>query len=219
MAHKFYQRYVQANDITDPRDWNLNQQDLIEEWNGRLDRDNIDQSVVTTAMIKGNAFSVIRNDSYAEGAADVVLEGGTTAWRTGDGTNTIGRIEVEFSSSVMIRAWWSAYWEWVEFDYIVQGGSGATLVTAVAIARFRITIDGIEVSRIHKTHHLRTFHSGYCVGSLQVDAGKHIIEVQAKMFRLPDNAAIGTSVDFPLGGDVKELHIKARDLVIWARRQ
>lgn len=206
MAHKFYQRYVQEGDITDPRDWTLNQQDLIEEFNGRLDRDNIDQSVVTTTMIKGNAFSIIRNVDHAEGAADVALEGGTIAWRSGDGTNTLGRIEVDLSSAALVWVWWSGYWEWT------GGGfpSSISSISSVNTVRFRLTIDGIEVSRIHKSPGYRLFDCGFCVGSLAVDPGPHVIEVQAKMFIQPTNAAVQTAIFCT---------VKARDLVMWARRQ
>ena len=181
MAFKFYQRYVQQNDITDPRDWNLNMQDLVEEFNGRLDRDNIDESVVTTDMIQGNAFRVIRND-------------------------------IDLSSSALIRAWWSGYWQW-HMPY--QPSSTYSGHAAYGTFRARITIDGIEIARIHKSHGWRRFDCGLCLGSLAVDAGPHVIQVEAKIFREPDGKMTGSNPDPSLPNMCS---IMARDLTMWARR-
>jgi hypothetical protein len=214
MAFKFYQRYVQQNDITDPRDWNLNMQDLVEEFNGRLDRDNLDESIIQTSLIKESAFSVIENDSYGDTVADVGIPVQSIGYFANDGTNRIGRIELDLNSAALIRVWWSGFWEWnqtgsipANLEFLAKYAKGTV--------RFRVTVDGLEVSRIHKSTSLRDMHCGSCVGSIAVDAGPHVIQVEAKVFRQPDN-------DQVLESDFKTetaLWVKARDLTVWARRQ
>ena len=214
MAHKFYQRYIQANDITDPRDWNLNMQDLVEEFNGRLDRDNLSEAIVETAHIKEQAFNIIESAHYGDTVADVAIPVQSVGYFADDGTNTIGRIELDLSSTAQLRVWWSGFWEW---NQVSTSPANLEFLAdqAYGTVRFRVTVDGIEVSRIHKSTSLRDMHCGSCVGSIAVDAGPHVVQVEAKVFRQPNNDQLSSS---KFKTDTA-LWVKARDLTVWVRLQ
>ena len=63
MALRYRQEYNETGDVLDPQAYNINQNELISEFNGGLDRQNIQRQVVQRAQIVDGAFNAVRERS------------------------------------------------------------------------------------------------------------------------------------------------------------
>ena len=206
MAHRYRIVHASDGDITDPRDLTRNLEEVAAEVNGRIDRDNIVEQGITTAMIKGAAFNQFRQDSFANGAADVELNKDTLAYqRTGNNGNRLGKITIDLDVAMEIRAFWSAEWTW---DYSTPSLSSGDIKNNNNNLRFTLQIDGVEVSRIHRRNALNRTFCGFMVGVQQLPAGQHTIEVLGRLWdeRYDDTATMVCTV-------------LTRELLMWGRRR
>lgn len=170
MAHQWRQQRVQDGDLADPWDWiNLNKH-LAEEFNGRLDRDNLPQDAIDNGLIKPNAF----NEVYRNGSSFTAPLGGDVGgWYNKSTAGTVLQ-EVAFTltSDAMAIIRWSGTW----------GFSATTAYQGIdnddEWVEFRIVVDGAEIARHPRSSMARGEWGGGIVGAIALAPGPHVVGLE-----------------------------------------
>jgi hypothetical protein len=63
MAWKFPQEYVRDGDVVEPSEWRKNLQEILSEYNGYLDRDNIRESSLGKSSFKRGTFTQVQSSN------------------------------------------------------------------------------------------------------------------------------------------------------------
>lgn len=204
MSLRYRVEYSESGDVLDPQVWNLNQNELSSEFNGGLDRDNIEEAIITEGMIVDNAFTRI---SSAPANTAFIPDAALRSWQVMDNTS----LSLTMEQDCLLLCEWSGTWEW---DGVYTPSVSPDPYTEDAVA-FRIVVDGVDVtaasqffgSSIRKC-------STYIVGATPVSAGAHVIQVECYIARVRDQ-------DLRLAEEDVEgaVTINERELLVTERRR
>ena len=147
MAFRYRQRTPQPRDIVDPEDFNENAREIISEFNGRLDRDNIRERSIETTMITSETFNVVRSNQLFS----KVLSKNSQEYKT------VNTVEFELKYSGVAICEWSGEWE---FSEVVMGVNP----TDANIIDVGIYVNGVEACRLFRSSDSATIDCGYIVG-------------------------------------------------------
>jgi len=187
MAFRYRQATPVTSDIIDPEDWNENVREIVGEFNGHLDRDNIPEQVITTAMCNPNTFHSVKSDSVFT----QLLSAETQNWVK------VNRIEFQTNFDGVVTCEWNGYWIFSDIKNQISS-SDANVVSV------RIIVNGNEIARMHRSPDSATQDSGYCVGAIDVPAGYLRIETEAKLERYK---TVGDELTLQnASGDVSLMH-------------
>jgi hypothetical protein len=171
MAFRYRQNTPQTGDIVDPEDWNENVREMISEFNGHLDRDNIPEQSITTAMCSANIFHTVRSD---------FTDRQVLSKKTQDYV-VINRIEFNSQYDGVVICEWSGNWEFGAVENNVTSSTNANIISV------RIIVNGIEACEIFRSPDWATKDCGYVSGALSYPAGIVRIESEAKIQNMRDN--------------------------------
>lgn len=204
MSLRYRVEYSESGDVLDPQVWNLNQNELASEFNGGLDRDNIEAAIFTEGVIVDNAFTRI---SSAPASVAFNPDASLRSWQVMDNTS----LSLTMEQDCLLLCEWSGTWTW---DNVYTPSTPPDPYTEDAIA-FRIVVDGVDVtaasqffgSSIRKC-------STYIVGATPVSAGAHVIQVECYIARVRDQ-------DLRLAEEDVEgaVTINERELLVTERRR
>ena len=164
MAFRYRVRHVEAGDVADARDWNLNHAALAAEFNGHVDRDNLPEVSVDTEDIVPGAFSVVESNTIDPLSGTAAVDGQRIGWQT------IQSMTIEVPSDGIIEIEWGGAWSF-----------GAATSSAVHIA-FRVVCGGAEVVLAPDFYSSVTTYgwSTLMFGEVVMGAGTHTIDIQAR---------------------------------------
>lgn len=167
MAYRYRQIYPQDGEVLNPQDWNLNQKEIVEEFNGYLDRDNLPVSCVDLAHVTFNTFTKVHG--YAESAPWFPATD-TVEWQYNDGANDLASISIDCPVDCLLICELGSTW---------FASSGA--VSTDGDIRFRITVDGISVGETHFLSGTWDRWSMHTIGAIPVSAGLHTIRAECQV--------------------------------------
>ncbi|HLD90237.1 MAG TPA: hypothetical protein VI911_04355 [Patescibacteria group bacterium] len=171
MAFRYRVRHVEAGDVADARDWNLNHAALAAEFNGHVDRDNLPEVSVDTEDIVPGTFNVIAGDITADpGGASI--DGQRIGWQT------VQTMSIEVPSDGVIEIEWGGTWAWTT-------GSSSNNVA------FRIVCAGTEVALAPQFAGALDPWSTFLFGEATVGAGTATITVQARTWLTDSTSPTG----------------------------
>lgn len=167
MALRYRQEYSETGDVLDPQAYNVNQNELISEFNGGLDRQNIARQVIARAQIVTGAFTSVHQ---VEAPSFSTLDMTSRTWQT--------VISETFTAPVdcMCVFEYSGFHQWPA----VYNGDNR-LEDA---AQYRITLDGTELTMSHFYGESVLNDSPYLVCASPVPAGVHTISVEVLFSRI-----------------------------------
>ena len=116
----------ESADMLDANDWVQNINVLAEEFNGRLDRDNLPEQAVSASHTVPGTFNLLTANTRTD---TLTLDGNTNQWVDGDGTNKINELTLTTETDGMLRVSWSGTWQWTS-DVLWNAGAGS--VTGIA---------------------------------------------------------------------------------------
>ena len=196
MAYKYRQIKPQTGDIVSPEDFNVNNREYVEEFNGMLDRDNFDKSIFTTKEIKQNAFNKFysyramlpfKSDSNKQ----FVLDGIRTIWETQDASDTyVSKVEFEAKTDGVLICEWHGNWE---FEVSPTSDDGPYAQKPQVIS-FRMLANGSEIAKSFRNIDAPEKNSGAMFGCYQAPAGNITVIVQARTYRI-DGSKITEAMD------------------------
>ena len=204
MSLRYPVDYNEEGDVLDPQVWNLNQNELVSEFNGGLDRDNILEAVIPEGMIVDNAFTRI-----SSAPADTAFnpDASLRSWQTIPNTS----LSLTMTQDCLLLCEWSGTWAW---DAAYTPSVSPDPYTEDAIA-FRIVVDGVDVTAASQFFgsSIRRC-STYIVGATPVSAGAHVIQVECYIARVRDQ-------DLRLAEEDVEgaVTINERELLVTERRR
>lgn len=175
MANRYRQVYFEDGDVLDPRDWTRNMAELAAEFNGRLDRDNLDELSVATGRIIPGSFTVVEND---ERTAVVTLGGTTTVWQD------IDSLTIECQVDSVVEAEWGGSIRWEIGANEFQN------------AGFRVLIAGMESGRSPRYNGIRQWEAPFVLGEASVPAGSHLVVVQSRLYNSDQPTSYDLNIDF-----------------------
>ena len=187
MAWRYIQRDFQAGDIIDPKDWNENVREYIEEINGALDRDNIPAASV---VVGEEAASEVFNDfSIRQLNTPQLLEMDTQAFQDIDIANTltaasdellICEVSLQFDTAEPLATYSGGNYE----DGYVKASTG-TLRDWLRY-EFIMTLDGFEIAYAGPFTAYHKRQPVYMMGALPVEAGAHVVKCAVRLFSAKD---------------------------------
>jgi hypothetical protein len=186
MAYRYRQRIFESGDFLTPPDWNENLAELVGEFNGALDRDNVPESAITEPLVVNQAFNIEQRDGY-DGSEPAVISGDNMGWQDGDDSFDIGVKVIDIQVDGVAVVEWSGWWFWDDGLY------PTTLADDIAI-KFQITVDGVSVAESGFSSANRFYDSTYIVGVIPVQAGRRTFRVQAMNADITDAAPAFTSL-------------------------
>lgn len=166
MAFRYRQITPVTGDIIDPEDWNANVREMVGEFNGHLDRDNLPEQAITTNMCKANTFHTINSDFKLT----TKLQASTQDYVK------VNRIEFQSQSDGVVICEWSAQWQFSDVKNSIE-------TTDSNVVTVRILVNGNEICRLDQAPDSVKTDSGWIVGALDVPAGYLRIETEAKLER------------------------------------
>lgn len=171
MSLRYRQEYNEAGDVLDPQTYNLNQNELISEFNGGLDRHNlVTQAIGRNQIVPGAFTNITAFESIVSVPADLTSK----TWQS----------LASYSLTTPVDC--AAILEWGStFQWIGAGYSG-TYEEEDACA-FRILVDGTELVASPYFGESSEYNSAYLVGALPLPAGAHIFAVQVLVARVRHN--------------------------------
>ena len=111
MAFRVRPRRQEDGDHVDPRDWNENNAAFADEFNGRLDRDNLPELSVDVNQTTTSPRVFTRNYSHIA-TTNVVLTAEDASWVDGDGTTSLANKSFTVDCDGTLEVEWSGSWEW-----------------------------------------------------------------------------------------------------------
>jgi len=176
MAFKYRQVKPADGDIIDPEDLNANNREFSNEFNGFLDRDNIDFQSLESKHCKKNAFNKLYSDFRNN---SITVDGKDIDWHRNANTNEIiNRVVFEADTDGVLICEWSGRWK---FERSLSATNPD--VDTVNLVTYRIVVQNNEVTRIHRSADAKKQNSGYMCGVFEVSAGINTIDVEAKIFK------------------------------------
>lgn len=200
MSLRYRQEYSEAGDVLDPQVPNANQNELISEFNGGLDRDNLPNAVFAETQIVNNAFTRI---SSAPATTPFSPNAALRSWQAID--NNV--LTLTLPQDCLLICEWGGTWTWsgtyTTGDYIAED--------AVA---FRITVDGIDVCVSQYFGASLPQHSTHIIGATPVSAGTHTVQVEAFFARVKHQ-----NLQFSEDDVEGTVVIETRELLVEERRR
>ena len=206
MAWKHRQRRASDSDMIDPEDWNENNREFVNEFNGFLDRDNIQASAIGREHLKPATFGFITSRK-SKGA--YVLTGGSTAY---EGSLTSKRLDLNYNGMLICE--FSGYFH---FRNPIRATTTFPDVGFQAV-NLRILVDGVEVAKAHSISEFSQSHSFYLCGAIPVDSGMHMITTEA-MTSIRKDSHGGSQMKASFDGNLRPVDILTRELVVTYRRR
>lgn len=172
MSFVYRETYVEAGGTVMPWDWLVNMGALASEMNGYLDRDNFPENVLTAAMIVDNAFNRMGSEQTSDSTA-VTLDGNVVEWQVGD-NGGLPSITVTFEHDGVLKVRFGGRYDW--------GASIPISSFYKGVLQFRIRLDGVVIAQTGYLPLMRLRGRPFLTGTTQVSAGRHVIDVEARMF-------------------------------------
>lgn len=200
MSLRYRQEFSEAGGVLDPQVPNINQNELVSEFNGGLDRDNLLNAVIGEAQIVNNAFTRI---SSAPATTPFSPNAALRSWQVI--TNNV--LTLTLPQDCLLICEWGGTWTW--------GGIYTTgdYVDEDAVA-FRITVDGIDVCVSHFHGASLPQNSTHIIGATPVSAGTHTIQVEAFFARVKHQ-----NLQFSEDDVEGTVVIETRELLVEERRR
>lgn len=200
MSLRYRQEYSEAGGVLDPQVININQNELVSEFNGGLDRDNLPDSSILETQIVNNAFTRI---SAAPADTAFLPNAALRSWQAIDNST----LTLTLPQDCLLICEWGGTWIWggayTSGDYIAED--------AVA---FRITLDGIDVCVSHYFGASHAQNSTHIIGVSPASAGTHVIQVEAFFARVKHQ-----NLQFSEDDVAGTVTIGNRELVVEERRR
>jgi hypothetical protein len=200
MSLRYRQEFSEAGDVLDPQVPNANQNELISEFNGGLDRDNFLNAAIAEAQIVDNAFTKLH---YAAGNTAIPTSSTIRSWIP----LTDNVLTLTFPQDCLIICEWGGTWAWL-------GGYTASDYIAEDAVAFRITLDGTDLCVSHWFGSSAEYNSTHILGATPVSAGTHVVQVEAFLSRIKHNNLQFSSDDMQA-----IVVVGARELVVEERRR
>ena len=170
MSLRYRQEFSEAGDVLDPQVPNANQNELISEFNGNLDRDNLPNAVIAETQIVSNAFTRI---SFAPATTSFSPNAALRTWQPID--NNV--LTLTLPQDCLLICEWGGTWTWsgtyTTGDYVDEDG-----------VAYRITVDGIDVCVSQYFGASVPQNSTHILGATPVSAGTHTVQVEAFFARV-----------------------------------
>jgi len=176
MAFKYRVEVFEDGDVIEPDHWNRNQAVFADEFNGRLDRDNIPEQALDEQHIKANACSQVGGDRRV---TQLSLTNEDSRWVDGTGSD-INSVTFDAPSSGVLEVEWGGTWNWP--DQVVVGVGTVSISASGPAIGFRLLVNGLEIGRAPKSWYQRCYDSVYIHGVTTVTQGPVEIKVQAKRY-------------------------------------
>lgn len=177
MSYVYRQEHRANADVLDPRWWNLNQSELLGEFNGGLDRDNMPPNVVTEAMCGSKVFldadSSILNGTWAPDPLVVT-------WQAFNPTGGGGTVPVNAAVDACLEIDFSASWSWN--GAYSQAASGATFT--VDTVSVRVLLNGVTVAESGPSEDKADRDNVAILGTIPVGPGDYEVTVEVMVTRL-----------------------------------
>ena len=221
MAYKHRQVKPRTGDIISPEDFNANNREYVEEFNGMLDRDNFDESIFTNKEIKQNAFNKFY--SYrgmlpfkSDTTKLFVLVGIKTLWETQDINDTyIGKVEFEAKTDGVLICEWHGNWEFEESPTSDLG----PYAEKPQVISFRMLANGNEIARSFRNVDAPEKNSVAMFGCYQAPAGNVKVIIQARTYRIDGSKMVEASDNVTLGAKTRGCTISERELIVNFRKR
>ena len=175
--------------------------EYADEFNGFLDRDNLPNDAISSAMMTSGACNEI---NYARSTTSSTISGEDTGWRKTDGTTNYGSIDFTTKVDSLAFVEWSGSWSWALNYASPSSGAGPKYCV-----QYKVVINGIEVARIPLSGAYKIYDSGYMCGVLPLPPGNHKVQLFARQW-INNDSPSPTLVDAELG---------YRELIVWARKR
>lgn len=157
--------------------WNNNHNELAQEFNGYLDRDNFENNGLDDENVIAGSFNEFGSTAVG---TDISLTTDTVAWETTDGTTSMPSITKEVDGEALIVAEFSPYWEWQTFDGLVEPDEDTEYGRQTRCVRFRVLVDGSEVALSGWISSDRERDAMYLVGVAPVSAGRRVVTTEVQ---------------------------------------
>jgi|14BtaG_2_1085337.scaffolds.fasta_scaffold09159_3 hypothetical protein len=203
MAFKYRQVKPADGDIIDPEDLNANNREFVNEFNGYLDRDNIEFQSLEPKHCKRNAFNKIYSDFKD---TTFTLDGSTIDYsRIVNTALVINKITFEAPTDGLLICEWSGTWEFA--SSLSATDPDASEVQLVTI---RLTVNNNELTRIYKAADGKQIDSGYMCGTFEAAAGINIVEVEARTYKSSNTSGVKVVAGNNVTLDDRELIVNFR---------
>tara|TARA_R100001443_G_scaffold115816_1_gene134497 strand:- start:3732 stop:4331 length:600 start_codon:yes stop_codon:yes gene_type:complete len=188
----------QSADMLDAKDWVRNINVLAEEFNGRLDRDNLPERAVSASHTVIGTFNSLTANTRT---SDITLSGDTSQWVDGDGTNTINQLTVTTETDGMLRVAWSGTWSWAA--HISWGATpGGDSIG------WRLIVDGTVIAESPYHNVLRYHDATHLCGTYPMSAGVHTVKVEARLYNWQSGARLGYDCDVETSELIAHLRLR-----------
>lgn len=175
MSHRVRERAIEDGDLLAYDDWNEFHRPYVEEFNGRIDRDNIPQDVIETSLIKANAFTAWHEDVQT---TTLTTDGNRVDWQRGDGTDDINSLSGDAECEALLVACWNGYFKIAD-----------TLGVSI-LCDMRLMINNIEVARMPQFDLEHMIYRSACMfGALPIPAGPWTAHVEVRYGSLLNSPA------------------------------
>lgn len=169
MALRYRQEYNETGDVLDPQPYNYNQNELISEFNGRLDRHNVlEQSLVRGQVVTG-AFSSIHQ---VEAAAFLTSDMTSRTWQTVISETFTAPVDCMCTFEFSCNLFWPPLG--------IYSGDNRQEDAAM----LRIVLDGTEIVASHFYGESVLNDAAYLVGAAPVPAGVHTVSAEILFARV-----------------------------------
>ena len=221
MAYKHRQVKPQTGDIIAPEDFNANNREYVEEFNGMLDRDNFDENIFTTKEIKQNAFNKFysyraRLPFRSDTTRRFVLEGIKTMWETQDLNDTyLSKVEFEAKTDGVLICEWHGNWEFTESPTSDEG----PYTEKPQVVSFRMLANGNEIAKSFRNIDAPEKNSAAMFGCYQVPAGSVKVVVQARTYRIDGSKIVEARDNVTSSAKPRGCTINERELIVNFRKR
>lgn len=203
MAFKYRQVKPADGDIIDAEDLNANNREFANEFNGFLDRDNIEFQSISTNHCKSGTFNKIYSD-FSD--TEFVIDGKKIDWNRVANTNaSINKIAFEAPTDGVLICEWSGTWR---FSNPLSASNPDA--SKVQLLTLRLVVQNNEITRIHRAADGKSQDSGYMCGVFEVSAGINTIEVEAKTFKADNVSSEKTAANNSVSINDRELVVNYR---------
>lgn len=168
MGLRYRQEYNETGDVLDPQPYNWNQNELISEFNGKLDRHNVlEQSLVRNQVVTGAFSSIHQVDAAAFLTADMT----SRTWQTVLSETFTAPVDCMCTFEFSCGTFWPIG---------VYSGDNRQEDAVM----FRIVLDGTEIVGSHFYGESAQQDAVYLVGAAPVPAGIHTVSAELLFARV-----------------------------------
>lgn len=186
MGQRYRFGFQEEGDVLDPTFWVYDNNEMGAEFNGYLDRDNIDRATILQAEIVEDQFTTI--DRYTSDVA-FTPDRQAISWQGGGGNDADGlfRKEITCAADCVLSVEAHLTWRWDDAAWsMLSSGAvspGETSTFRTNCLRFRLTVDGVDVCRTGFFDDTHRYYGTYLVGATVVTSGTHVVTLEVEATR------------------------------------